>query len=367
MIRHHPCGSGRFINMNRRYIQINDLVIDQFDMLADANNTRPNKVSTQQLMLKHGIHFNVKRQEVLADAQSLSISLHLDIRKLEGAQDYDLYKQFVLQNLSRHGHIFAIEGRALIWTYFLIEQDAEIYSTHPDYVTIDVDLTLPWGFWIEADHRTIFFAPFDICDWNWAFNLRRLEECKECTCVCKATVEECPWCIEQCEFLTIENSLCVRGWDALRTFIEDCDTRYRLLHNCEARNRLWHRPEDLYEFSYCANPEETSIIATTFQGHTTLTTSIVTLILDGHFVDPIIEFNSIRIQIMGEFNGRLVIRSNLTWLYCGEDCVEKEGVIFPISGGLELYVVNGSNRIVVDSGECCAVNCVRVNYRPITK
>ena len=358
-------------NMNRRYIQINDLVIDQHDMLESASLTSPTKRSTVPYYARHGSHYFVPKAEILAAEQTLSMTLYLNVRKL-GPQDRDLYKQYVLMNLQQHGRIFAVEGKKLIWTFALIDVRSEVYSTSPDEVAIDVDFTLPWGYWREADSRTIFFAPFDLCDWNAMFNLENNQFCEECKpCVCISEKEPCLWCIEKCDFLTIDNSLCVRGWEVLRTFIENCETRYRIIQNCEARNRLWSRIEDLFDHSFCESPSRSRMMADTFRGHTPLTTHHATLTLDGEFTNPIITFNSVKFQIEGHFIGRIIIRNNLTatfipWEDCG--CVKGEIPFKDIHliDGFELYVRNGINTIRIDTGICNRMNCVRVNYRPIT-
>lgn len=358
------------INMNRRYIQFNDLVIDQYDMLGGASNTRTFKQTTAPYYAKHGSHYFVQNTEVLTSEQSLSVSIHLDLRKLRG-NDRDLYKKYVLMNLAQNGRIFAIEGKNLIWTFAIVASHSEVYSSNADHVTIDVDFILPWGYWIEADSRSIFFAPFDLCDWNASFNLENNQFCVDCTCACKDEKEPCAWCISQCEFLTIENSLCVRAREVLQTFITDCDTRYRIIQNCEARRRLWHRERDLYEFSYCRMPSDSRMLATKFKGNTVLTSHLVTLILDGEFNDPVIQLNSVKFQIKGHFIGRIIIRNNLTATFISsEDCgCEEGGIPFEdiiLEAGFELYVKNGNNKIVIDTGVCNQVNCVRVNYRPIT-
>ncbi|MCL2864542.1 MAG: hypothetical protein FWE25_03265 [Lachnospiraceae bacterium] len=334
--------------------------------------SRPTKVTTSPLFNQHGSLYKTNRVEALQAEQSLSISITIDVRKL-GKYDRELYKRFVLSQFARHGILYAIDGMELIYTLALVRGVPEVYSNTPNSVTIDVDFTLPWGYWVTADPRTIFFQRYDLCDWNEYFCLRGLEPCVECDCLCVPKSDDrcrCDACLSRCDYIKIENSLCVRGWDALRTFVMDCESRYRIIMDCSARDRLWHRIEDLYDFSFCRRLSESYLIATTFIGQTTITTNRVTMFLDGEFIDPIITLNSTTFKINGHFNGRLVIKDGLTVQYigrCGEICtVDIPQDDIEIQSGFRLYVQQGSNSVRINTGECNIGSCVRIRYQAMT-
>lgn len=366
------CKNG--FNLKRKYVQINNLVIDNYDMLISASLNRPTKWSEIPFYSSHGSHVGLYGKEILAHGQSLSLSLSLDVRKL-GRQDRELYKRFVLMNLTTHGKIWAIEGHNLIWTYAVLTNQPEIYDEDKNTVSLDVDLFLPLGYWVEADSRTVFFAEYDITEWNWNFCLSNNQLCRECNCPCGSSnfCGDCSCCYDgSCEAVNVDNSLCVRGWDALRTFIDDCQTRYRIVEDLTARDKLWDEYYDRYDFNHCRECSDTCIIATRFTGQTTMNTHRVELVLDGEFNDPEIRFNDLHITIRGEFRGRLIIDGNLTVKYIPEDSCNNEGIILNFSDLTihskkvsNLYVQQGHNSVIIEAGTT-ADNCVRVRYRPIT-
>jgi len=82
----------------RKYIQFNDLVIDNYDMLASANLSGGFKTSTIPYSFTHGSYAPLKGRQQFSTEQSLSMTLKLNTKKLSCDQR-KFYKKYVQQNL----------------------------------------------------------------------------------------------------------------------------------------------------------------------------------------------------------------------------------------------------------------------------
>jgi len=351
-------------SMTRQYIQFGSLVFDNFEMIPSASLSTNTKVTTMPYWSMHGNHTFMVQEPLLFEAQSLSMTIRLDVRKL-GVEDRFLYKRFVLSHLNRKQKLWAVDGRNLIWAEAILLSISEQSNVEPWVVEFDCDFILPMGYWVEADSKSTFFEPYSLCDWNVIENIFNTQLCE-----CRNIVyETCPSCIgDDCDFWVRENTLCYRGWDALRSVAFDCETRYRIVENLHARRRIWCDAEEYHDFSFCdRTSEQGSTVGATFTAQTTFPTHHLQLIFEGRFLNPVIRLNSTRITIRGEFEGALVIRGNLTAKIINQagDC-EIDFHDIAIVDNTSFYIQQGSNRVSIISGVCDQRICLRVDYRPIT-
>lgn len=138
--------------LNRKYIQFNDLVIDNYEMLQSADLSGGFKTGTTEYSFGHGSYANFKAKQQFSLEQSLSMTLKLDTRKLSCDQK-KFYKDYVFMNIVKAGKLWAIEGEQLLWTNAFIKDFSESYSMERHVVNIDIDLVLYEGIWHKADTK----------------------------------------------------------------------------------------------------------------------------------------------------------------------------------------------------------------------
>ncbi|MHC5215192.1 hypothetical protein ACYSNR_00885 [Enterococcus sp. LJL128] len=354
----------------RKYIQFNDLVIDNYDMLKSADLSGGFKSATIDYSFGHGSYAPFKSKQQFSKEQSLSLTLNLDTRKLSCDQ-VKYYKDYVFMNLMSAGKLWAIEGEQLLWTNAFIKDFSESYSIDKYTVSLDVDLILYEGIWHKADSRKVFLQPYSACDFADCLDFREVDECIDCCVACSLPAQKsCPRCICECDFLNAENSLCELKKEIASDFYKQCGDTYRIIYNCEAGSKIWGDEKMLGE-KLCKSSVDDGTIAGQFYSNTNTDSENVTITIDGKVKDPIITINGNSMQILGEYEGLLTITSSGDIFYQEKCCPE----VFSIDvNNLKIldcstfgFVIHqGMNSIIVNTNDCCGMVCVYVKVDSIT-
>ncbi|MBP1045091.1 hypothetical protein I6N96_02280 [Enterococcus sp. BWM-S5] len=354
----------------RKYIQFNELVIDNYEMLQSADLSGSFKTSTAEYSFGHGSYTVFKSRQHFSTEQSLSLSLKLDTRKLDCGQK-KIYKDYVLMNLMSAGKLWAIEGEQLLWTNAFVKDFSETYVLDRNSVSIDIDLVLYEGIWHKADPRKVFLQPYSACNFAECLDIKEVDECQDCCVSCvKPMKEPCVKCLCECDFLNAENSLCELKKEIAAKFYSQCGDSYKIIYNCEAGKKIWGE-EKLLGHKICKEDVCKNIIAGQFYSDTTIDSENVTVTLIGSFKDPIITINGNAMQILGDYNGKLTLTTNGEIYYLEDECcsevfIDINNLVIPEGNTFGYLVHQGTNGVIVETHDCCEMTCVYIKVDRIS-
>lgn len=356
--------------LTRKYVQFNDLVIDNYDMLESADLSGSFKTATTDYSFGHGSYAAFKSKQQFSAEQSLSMSLKLDTRKFSCDQQ-KFYKEYLFMNIMSPGKLWAIQGEQLLWTNAFVKDFSETYSTDRYIVNIDIDFVLYEGIWHKADPRKVFLQPYSICDFSEGLDLREEDDCQDCCVSCGGPAKEpCAKCMYECEFVEAEHSLCALKAEIAHDFYGYCGDSYRIIYNCEAGKKIWGE-EKMLGHKICKKDSCENIIAGQFYSDTTIDSDQVTITLIGTVKDPKITINGNTMQILGEYSGKLTLTANGEIYYLEDECCLEKAIaidqlIIPEGNTFGFTVHHGMNGIIVETNNCCNMTCVYVKVDRLT-
>lgn len=347
----------------RRYLQFNDLVFDETDMIDEDDFSVSFKTFDSEYGFTHGSYSPYKHRGGFVKAASVSMTIILRMKKLP-CKDRPYYRRFALNQLQEQGKLWAIQDNTLVWAFAYIKEYSESQSAKRDTVEIDVDFVLPEGVWHKADKLKTFLVPYDPCDIMDCYDFHEVDPCADC-CPCEINENDLCNC---CDCLTKDMALCYHTDELQHAY--DCEgLGYRIVYDCK-------RGEKFFFDSFYGNTHfgtrlctDTGIIAGQVYSETDLPTRGITILLHGHMVDPYIEINGNANQIKGEYDGVLTIRPDGTVDVTG--CIEPQTLsvdkwVIPkgMDYGWEMH--QGNNRVYIEIGDCCHTACAYIMVDSLT-
>lgn len=346
----------------RKYLQFNDLVIDNYDMLLSANHTADFKVDSEEYSFGHGSYSPIKGTFVKEQSVPLSITLYMNKLPCEYRP---FYKQFAIKEITTPGKLWAIENNTLIWAYARITSISEDLDVNKDEYRIEADFLLWEGVWHKADKLKTFLIPYNVCDFMDCLNYKEINPCEnvplsgDCCTACinkvKAREESCECC---CDSLTQDMALCYH--DDLQIFYGSCTPSYQIAYSCQKA----------YDFfgeigtKLCTKDSCSNLIAGTVYSDTEIPTSGYTIVIDGEVHNAQIRINGNMNVIKGDYE-RLEIHSNGDVYADGcDEPLDPSVWEVPQEYGWEF--VQGNNHIVIDRGSCCMRACVYIQIDSLT-
>ncbi|MGM0175683.1 hypothetical protein [Enterococcus sp. DIV0800] len=349
-------------NPTRKYLQLGDLVIDNYSMLKDAELSGSFKTTSHPYSFGHGSYRVQKRPNHFAEEGKMSMTLDIYYKKFSREQRA-VFMDFLHYTISRPNKLWAIEGEQVLWTTAVVTDYSKPYQLKKDFVSIDLDLVLYEGIWHIADPRKVFLKPYDSCNFADCLDFRDSQECVDCCINCSTSpVNTCTKCNCECDYLTKEDSLCELRKEVANDFYNHCGDTYQLIYNCEAGGRLWGNNAMLGS-KLCKEDSCYSIIAGQFYSPTILETDVVTITLKGVFKDPLIEINGNQMRIKGDYDGILTLTASGEVYYQTSECCEAdllpiEKLIIPKGHTFGFFVHQGKNRVFIETDNCCDMACV---------
>ena len=385
------------MNYERRYIQYNDLVFDGFDMLGeyDASNVSF-KVTTHARTGAHGSYAPFKRKTFLVEESSVSITIWLREKKLR-CEDRPFYRSFVMEQLSQHGKLWAVQDNTLVWAYATVTSYGEMVDHLNGVLGIDVDFLLYEGVWHKADKQKTFLVPYDICTFMDCFDYKELQPCEmlepahccpdgEPAIVDEAIVDEsmietdsakqcwqkqpeiqtAKYCCEcDCNAVSKDMALCYH-LDELQDVYRVCyNFGFRVVYDCEAAERFFGRIGQ----EVCTNACHNGMLAARIYSETDIPTDGINITLVGKMHNPYVEINGNGNWIEGDYDGTLRIESNGDVYYeNGCNCDEPLEPDVWKTGGMTFgwTIVPRYNRVVINLGACCGKACAYFDIDNLT-
>lgn len=354
----------------RQYIQFNDLVFGEFDMVDADDASVGFKTWDTDYGFTHGAYSPNKTESALLESGEFSGTITLDMKKLP-CEDRPFYIPFVKGQISKPGKLWAVENNTLLWAYAKITGYTPIKESRRNTIEIDVDFVLPEGLWHKADKLKTFLFPFDVCDFMDCYDFHEIQPCIEKDCCHCAEGESEPYCeCCDCYEITKDMALCYH-LDDMQSFYNRCGSGYRIVYDCNAADKFfgdYYGNEHLGQ-KFCA--ECGNLIAGQLYSDTDIPTTGVKITLHGQVKNPYIEINGNGNIIEGEYNGTLTINSDGSVFFNAFDCPACDPLdvgkwIVPEDMTYGWSVHQGNNRLVIEPGACCGTVCAYVEIDSIT-
>lgn len=346
----------------RQYIQYNDLVFDEYDMIDDDGQNTSFKSFDSEYGFSHGSYSPYKTRGGLAKPSSVSMTLKFNMKKLL-CEHRPFYLRHIKAQLTTQGKLWAVENNTLIWAYADLASYSMQKIGRKEYVEIDVDFNLPEGIWHKANKLKTFLTPYDSCDFMDCYNYHDIEPCDCCDCDTPTPICNCCDCLEK------DMALCYHK--DLQDFYGRCGSGYRIIYDCEAGDRFFGDFFGAYPGQrLCAKCDE-GIIAGILYSDTDIPTDGVRITLHGKFKNPRIEINGNANQIIGEFDDTLTINPDGS-VYTSIDGCGDCGILSVSKwkipeGNTYGWTVNpGNNKVLIEVGECCGVACAYIEVDALT-
>lgn len=356
------------INPSRKYIQFNNLIIDNYDMITRGDLSYGFKTETVNRSFGHGSYVVFKNNQQYVTEQTLSLSLNLDYRKLRRDQK-KFYKDYIRLNIMKPGKLWAIEGEDILWAQAFVQDVGEPYEMYRNTLSIDLTFIIYEGVWHKADKHKIFLEPYDPCNFIDYDCFQEIDDCLGCCEKCSTNIQnnECDCCFNECEYLNKENSLCALKDKAINEFYETCANGYRIIYNCKTANKLWGK--DMLGHRICKEEYCNAVIAGKFYSGTIVDTGLIEITLTGPWVNPTISINKIRMKTIGEYDGTLTITKSGEVYYQKDECCPPIKLdielLIPLDGQFGWEVHHGVNTVIVEGG-CCGMGCIYIKVDELT-
>lgn len=351
----------------RKYIQFNDLVFDEFDMIREVDNSSTTfKVNSTEYSYSRGSYVAFKSGYLNPQETEISMTIRLNMNKLP-CEMREFYSSFVIEQLNQPGKLWAIKNNTLVWAYAYVSSYSEIQDSPKDTLELDVDFVLYEGVWHKANRYKTFLTPFDICTFMDCLGYKEIP-CKpleeDCCVTCKTKPIAETGCLCCCPDITKEMALCYSKEQLQDMYKYGCSTnKYKIVYDCVLGEKLFGDTFD----KVCSKTSCDGVIAGMFYSDTDIPTEGITIRLEGKMKNPYVEINGNGNYIEGEFDGTLVIHPNGD-VYYGNDCclqlIEPSWRV-PSNMSYGWKVKPRNNRLIVHMGTCCAV-CVYFEIDALT-
>ena len=350
----------------RHYVQFNDLVFDDYDMVDESDTSVSFKSNTHDYTFRHGSYAPLKHKNMQAESGSVSLTLRLQMRKLP-CDVRRFYPQFAVTQLTTAGKLWAVQNNTLIWAFAYITDYTSVVDAKKDELKVDVDFAIPEGVWHKADKQRTFLTPYDKCLFMDCYGYKDLSPCKSECCHCATTVPDCLCC--DCYDVSKEMALCY--FKDLQGYYDTCGSGYHIVYNCEAAQKFFGDLLDAEHFGqkFC---NECAPISGLLYSDTEIPTNGIKITLHGAVNNPEIVINGNSNIIKGSYDGILEIYADGSVYYTEGCCppvlqnVDKWVIPDGMSYGWEVHSGNNSLVIYTNSEKCCDLVCAYVEIDALT-
>lgn len=352
-------------SLKRRYLQFNELVFDSYEVNIDyAVSFRS---ATVPYAYGSGSLPSVRKGTQLVGEQSLSLTIRQSTKDVPCDQYY-LYKQYILTNITKPGRIWAVEGKNVLWAYAFVADYSELYDDGLGYFELSVDFVIWEGFWHRADKRKVFFYPYNTCHFNLGDDYQ--EEVGDCCCgECPVDLGfSCGKCLDECN--SVVETLCESEAEIIPGLYTTCTPEYKLRYDCDLALKRWGE-EGLWGNKVCKDAICEEMIDGRFFSDTILDTNGIVLTITGKLKNPYLVLNENAVLIKGEYNGTLTVTGLGEMTYQTDPCCEPEALDpnlmeVPYGSTFGMTVHHGWNTIHLETGDCCSMACVYYKIDAIT-
>ena len=367
------------MNYEKRYLQFNNLVFDGYDMISSTDEQVTYKeADAQSYSFSHGSYMPYKNDFLYVSSGSVSMTLTFFMKKIP-CDDRPWYLQFIDQELSRPGKLWAIKNNVVMWAYASVRSKHPVNTNEPFRAEYDIEFTLPEGIWHKADKQKTFLLPYNVCVMMECKGFQNYDPCDgmcangDCCDSCQEKKfqedlnDRCFCCCV--DEITEDMALCYHQ-NELQKFYS-CDVPFQLVYDCyhaEKFSRNDYLGQKLCTKDIC----DDSIITGRFYSDTGIPTQDVTVTIKGKMKNPWITINGNTNIIKGEYDGALRIEPSGDIYYEQSECCQPtllDPSVWEIPCKMDYgwWVYPQMNSIKINLNECCqGVACVYVEADSIT-
>lgn len=355
----------------RRYVQYNDLVIDNYGMIGESSLDTPFKYTSTEYTFGHGSYSPNKQDYMFVGEAKVSLTLYLAMKKLS-CEDRPHYRKFVIREISKPGKLWAVVNNELVWAYAKATNYAEVDSRKPDTIEINVDIALPEGIWHKADIQKTFLQPYDVCHALDCYGYQHTKGCNDGCCCCGEPVDNVDCICCDCSLITKDMALCSHLDDLQKVYRECEDGNFHIVYDCCKGQEFFG--DDYLGKKLCTKDSCSNIIAGQVYANTDIPTTGITVMIKGRMLDPAITINGNTNIIEGdmtEFDGTLTISDDGTIYYRQDDCcadtvVSPANLTIPAGNDYGWTMHQGNNSVLIDTHQCCGYTCAYFQIDELT-
>lgn len=344
----------------RKYIQFNDLVF--YSYVTNSDDTKVDfDIVKHSYTFRNGDYAPLKRRTPRIESTSVGITMEFNVKHLPC--DYrPFYRRFILEQLTKAGKLWAVQGDELLWAYAIPESYSEpTFNLVKNTIEIDIEFYLPQGVWHKADKQKTFIEDFDICAFMECLDYRVLNPCCDCGhCVDKPVKCCC------CDELERDEALCYNIDRLSDVYSKDCIPKFIIRYDCERAETLFTDSVNPYLGQRICRDTDESIIAGQIYVEGGIPTTDYKIVLNGGGENIWININGNANYIKGEYDGPLIITSTgNVYDGCG-NLLDAEVYQVPEGNVFGFTFYPGTNSVIIEPNKCCDMQCVYVEVDNLT-
>lgn len=353
----------------RKYLQYNNLVIDEYDVIADTSTKVDFKLSEQERPFGHGSYVVHKSDFAFAEPFEVTLTVRLSMRKLP-CEYRPYYPRYAITELTRYGKLWAIQNGELIWAYADIVGITEQRSRRTNYLEYVVDFRCYEGVWHKANKQKTFLLPYNPCMFMECMGYRTLQPCLEegdCCESCKNREAEHIWRDNMCcccsDSVLKDMALCYH-LNELERFYDECVLPWQIVYDCSKGAEFFGEIGQ----KICAKDACSNIVAGRIYVEGDIPTESMRIKITGGVNGASITINGNTNIISGEYDGLYLTESGDVYAIsdCCETLIDPAAWVVPAGQGYGWRLYPGENSVVVNTNDCCGMSCVYIDADNLT-
>lgn len=332
----------------RKYVQFNDLVF--YSYITNSDDVKVDfDIAKSSYTFRNGDYAPLKNRTPRIQSTTVGITMEFDFRQI-ACDLRDFYRRFIVEQLTKAGKLWAVQGKELLWAYAIPESYSEpTRNLYKNTLEVDVQFYLPQGIWHKADKQRTFILDLDICEFLRCLDYQTLNPC--CDCANCVTTHNCCCCDE----LTREDALCDRTLDV---YSGNCVPNVMIKYDCAAAERLFtNLGNPILGQRICRDPIEDPIIAGQIYYEGDIPSDKYKIILNGGGEDIRITINGNTNVLKGEFEDQIIVTSGgMLYNECG-DQYDVDRYVVPDGEEFGFVFNPGMNSVIIEPNKCCDMQC----------
>lgn len=342
----------------RKYVQFNDLVF--YPYVMDSDDTDVNfDISKSSYTFRNGDYAPLKNRTPRIESSTVGFTMEFNLKKM-ACDLREFFRRFVVEQLTKAGKLWAVQGSELMWAYAIPESYSEpTQNLYRNTLEVDVQLYLPQGVWHKADKQKTFIQDFDVCEFLRCYDYQTLNPCCDCgTCVSKPKVQCC--C---CDSLQKEDALCNRKLDV---YDEKCVPEFIIKYDCERAKALFTDEVNPYLGQRICRDFGDDVIAGQVYYEGDIPSTDYKIYLNGGGENIWITINGVSNYLKGEFDGPVIVSSDGTvYNECGET-YPADTYQIPEGNKFGFTFYPGLNSVIIEPNDCCDMQCAYFQIDTLT-
>lgn len=342
----------------RKYVQFNELVFYSYITNSDDTSVEFD-ISKHPYTFRNGDYSPLKNRTPRIQSTTVGITMEFNVKQIS-CDLREFYHRFIVEQLTKAGKLWAVQGNELLWAYAIPESYSEpTQNIYKNTIQVDVQFYLPEGVWHKADKQRTFVIDFDICEFLRCYDYQNYNPCCDCVdCITKPVTCCC------CDELTRDDALCNRTLDV---YSGKCTPEFMIKYDCDAAERLFtNLGEPILGQRICRDPLEDEIIAGQIYYWGDIPSDHYKIVLNGGGENIRITVNGNTNVIKGDFDDQIIVTSDgNVYNECGYQ-YDVDSYVVPEGNEFGFTFYPGMNSVIIEPNQCCDMQCVYFEIDALT-